>query len=94
MNEKKIDVETCIKELKEIVFDAIKEEKEWLGPSAVRDKAGIHNCFKDKEARKWTTPFTRAILFELREEGRVLGEERGPLRNGKLTLVWKIADEE
>jgi len=49
---KKLDVKTYINGLKEIVLDALVEPKRkglWLGPSAIRDKARIHDYFQDKE---------------------------------------------
>lgn len=82
---------------KEIVLDALVEPKQkgnWLGPSDVGKAAKIHDYFQDKEARKWATPFTRAILLQLKKDGCVLGEARGPLRNGKPTIVWQLADAE
>ena len=94
---KKLDVKTCIDGLKEIVLDALVEPKrkgDWLGPSAVRDKAGIHDYFQDKEARKWATPFTRSLLLQLKKDGCVLGKTCGPPRNRKPTIVWQLADAE
>ena len=94
---RKLSAKTCIDGLQELVLDALIEPKKkckWLGPSKIRDKAGIQDQFEDKEARKWTTPLTRAILCELRREGRVLGEKRGPLKGGKPTLVWQLTNEE
>jgi len=92
---KKLDVETCIDELKEIVLDALVEPKrkgDWLGPSDVRDEAGIHDYFQDREARRWTTPFTRAILFELKKDGLVMAEKCGRPRNGEPTLAWQLTN--
>ena len=90
-----LDVETCINGLKARILNALIEPKhkgKWLGPSDVGKAAKIHDHFTDKEARKWTTPFTRALLFQLKKEGSVLGEARGPVRNGKPTIVWQLTD--
>ena len=64
---RKLSVETCIDGLKERILDALvvpKKHDRWLGPSAVRDLSGIQGQFEAKEARKWRTPLTRAILCE------------------------------
>ena len=98
MNDTKdLAVKICMDGLKEIILEALVEPKRdgnWLGPSDVRDASGILKQFENREARKWATPFTRAILCELRGERRVLGEKRGPLKGGEPTIVWQLTDAE
>ncbi len=43
---KKLSAKTCVDELKELILDVLVEPKangEWLGPSDVRDEAGIQD---------------------------------------------------
>ena len=84
--------------LKEIVLNALVEPKgkgEWLGPSKIRYIAGIdHHLIAANPQKNFKNFFVRALLFKLREDGRVLGEEKGPIRNGKPTLVWQLTDAE
>ena len=63
---KKLDVETCIDRLKEIVLDALVEPKrkeEWLGPSKIRYATGIDHHLIAANPQKNFKNFLHAHFF-------------------------------
>ena len=70
---KKLDVKTCISGLKELILDVLAKAQKpcKMGIKVIRDEAGITAQFEGPEARNWLSPFTRAILLELKYEGYV-----------------------
>ena len=71
---KRVDVETCISDLKEVVLGVLveaKQEGHALTTRGVSHRAGIREYFTGDESKKMSTPFTRALLLRLTEEGCV-----------------------
>ena len=68
---KRVDVETCISDLKEIVLNVLveaKQEGHILNTRGVSHRAGINEHFTGDESKRMSTPFTRALLLRLTEE--------------------------
>ena len=88
---KRVDVETCISDLKEVVMDVLVEAKREgyaLTTRGVRDRAGISEHFLGDESKRMSTPFTRALLLRLTEEGCVQWNwDIGPRHDS-----WEITD--
>ena len=75
-----IDVQTCITGLKEAILDVLasKRKEERLGSSDIADRTGIRHQFKSEVSLKWIPSFTRTILIEMQDEGRVKQHGKGP----------------
>ena len=95
---KKLDVQTCIDGLKEIVLDVLVEPKrkgEWVRTSNVKREVGIIGHLVAVDPKEdFRSFFIRALLFKLKEDVRVLGEEKGPIVKGKPSILWQLTDAE
>ena len=95
---KKWDVETCMSGLKDVILDVLvepKRKREWLGPAEICRRTGIDDLlYATEQKENFKGVFTRVLLVKILDEERVLGEKRGPLRNGEPALSWQLTDEE
>lgn len=86
---KKLDVETCIDRLQEIVLDVLakaKENKKCLGASDIATETGIREQFDSDASQPWIPSFTRALLLDLQQKGSVKQYGKG---HGS---YWEISD--
>ena len=88
-NTSRMDVEPCLLELIEIIYDVLVEagSEARLTMSDIKSVSGIANQFTGDESKRYSTPFTQALLIRLKEQGRVLKQK------GKYSY-WEITDEE
>lgn len=95
---RKFLIETSISGLKEAILDALVEPKrkgKWVGTAHITRMSGIDDQMIEVEGMPTNKNFfTRALLGQLKADGRILGEKRGPLFKKKPTLLWQLTDAE
>lgn len=77
---KKLDAQTCIDGLKEIILNVLEETKEkgeHLGATDIARRTGIREQFDNDESRGWVPSFTRTLLLDLQHEERVKQRGKG-----------------
>lgn len=73
-NTKRVDVQTCMLDLQEALLDVLAEAKQagkCIGVAEIAKISGIREQFVSEEAGKWINPFTRTLLLELKDAGRI-----------------------
>ena len=89
-------VAKCISSLKQVVLNVLAEAEQsgecCLGIAEIKRRAGIYDYSKCKEAKKWTSPFTRALILELKYEQKVQRCEKRDCDKKGNWKGWQLAD--